>query len=136
MKNEDSRVAHIWQVEKPAHFRYSLSYEDIPALVSCYDKAYLLTSPVIDIVCFKLPTDPEEFSVELYIGFPDRETRMQPRLFTNLILQSGRLFLTRWRCGDFRAAGQPSTPSTICWGCLKDKGSLILKSFNFQTPLC
>lgn len=75
MKNEDSRVAHIWQVEKPAHFRYSLNYEDIPALVSSYDEAYLLTSPVIDIVCFKLPTDPEEFSVELYIGFPDRETR-------------------------------------------------------------
>ena len=75
MKKEESQAIHVWQVEKPTHFRYSLSYEDIPALVSCYDSVYLLTSPVIDIVCFKLPTDPEEFSVELYIGFPDRETR-------------------------------------------------------------
>lgn len=75
MKNKEGQTVHIWQTEKSTHFRYSLSYEDIPALVSCYDPAYLLTSPVIDIVCFKLPTDPEEFSVELYIGFPDRETR-------------------------------------------------------------
>lgn len=75
MSNGEPKAVHIWQVEKPAYFRYSLSHEDIPALVSCYDEAYLLTSPVIDIVCFKLPTNPEEFSVELYIGFPDRETR-------------------------------------------------------------
>lgn len=87
-----------------------------------YNQLHFYDFMIFHIVCFKLPTDPEEFSVELYIGFPDRGTRMQPRLFANLILQSGRLFLTRWRCGDFRAAGQPSTPSTICWECLKDKG--------------
>ena len=50
LKNEDGQASRVWQVEKLAHFRYSLSYEDIPALVSCYDDAYLLTSPVIDIV--------------------------------------------------------------------------------------
>lgn len=75
LKNEDGQASRVWQVEKLAHFRYSLSYEDIPALVSCYGDAYLLTSPVIDIVSFELPTNPQEFSVEMYIGFPDRETR-------------------------------------------------------------
>ena len=69
------KEVRIWQVEKPAHFRYNLNYEDIPALVDCFDPNYRLTSPVIDVVCFEQPTETQSTSVELYIGFPDRETR-------------------------------------------------------------
>lgn len=66
----------IWSVEKGITYRYNLDYTSIPALAENYNPSYMLTSPVIEAVCYEIIEGvPEELTIEIYIGFCDRDIR-------------------------------------------------------------
>ncbi|MBP3457818.1 MAG: hypothetical protein J6K58_01260 [Lachnospiraceae bacterium] len=66
----------IWFVEKGITYRYNLDYTSIPALAENYNPSYMLTSPAIEAVCYEtIEGVPEELTIEIYIGFCDRDIR-------------------------------------------------------------
>lgn len=66
----------IWSVEKGTTYRYNLDYTSIPVLAENYNPSYMLTSPVIEAVCYEtIKGVPEELTIEIYVGFCDRDIR-------------------------------------------------------------
>ena len=74
----------IWSVEKGTTYRYNLDYTSIPVLAENYNPSYMLTSPVIEAVCYEtIKGVPEELTIEIYVGFCDRDIRLFQFFFHN-----------------------------------------------------
>lgn len=66
----------VRSIQKGTTYRYNLDYTTIPVLVENYNPAYLLTSPVLDAVCYEsMEGVPDEITVEIYATFCDRDIR-------------------------------------------------------------